>query len=136
MVDHSQLHWVRLDILADKSVTRSVVDCASRCIVTCTSQRAGINKPIIWSVTATDTGVSLSWPVLATDITFICQECAASPAKARSTQMLCKQFMKWSIRKQLLPARSSLGLTRSVLICELGAGRQKKRKTATLCVAE
>ena len=74
------------------------MDCANRCIVTCTSQRAEINKPIIWSVTATDTGVSLSWPVLGTDITFICQECAASPAKASSTQ--------------------------------------RKRKTATLCVAE
>lgn len=30
----------------------------------CNTQRAEINKPIIWSVTATDTGVSLSLPMI------------------------------------------------------------------------
>ena len=58
---------------------------ASQCIMTCTTQRAKINKPIIWSVTAKDTGVSLSWPVLAIGNTSICQECAAGPAKASGT---------------------------------------------------
>ena len=47
----------------------------SRCIVTCTTQRAE-------SVNATDIGVSLSWPLLAPDNTSICQKCAASLAKA------------------------------------------------------
>lgn len=37
---------------------------ASQCIMTCNTQRAEINKPIIWSVTATDTGVSLSLPLI------------------------------------------------------------------------
>ena len=55
---------------------------ASQCIMSCTTQRAKINKPIIWSVTAKDTGVSLSWPVRAIGNTSICQECAAGPAKA------------------------------------------------------
>lgn len=32
--------------------------------MTCNTQRAEINKPIIWSVTATDTGVSLSLPLI------------------------------------------------------------------------
>ena len=54
----------------------------SRCIVTCTTQRAEINKPITWSVNATDIGVSFSWPLLAPDNTSICQKCAASLAKA------------------------------------------------------
>lgn len=125
--------------------TRSVVDCANRCIVTCTSQRAEINKPIIWSVTATDTGVSLSWLVLATDITFICQECAASPAKASSTQMLCKQFHEMVNKKAthtdsdvalVNKVRADLFTLRQAAKSKLGAGRQMKKKTATLCVAE
>ena len=65
---------------------------ACRCIVTCNTQRAWINKPIIWLVTATDTGVSLSCTVVAINNTSICQECAASPAKASGTSILCKQF--------------------------------------------
>ena len=54
-------------------------------IVICTTQRAEINKPIIRSVTATGTGVSLSWPVLATDNISICQVRVASPAKVSGT---------------------------------------------------
>ena len=56
-----------------------------------TTQRAKINKPITWSVTATDIRVSLSWPVLATDNTSISQECAASSAKA-SNALLAINF--------------------------------------------
>ena len=113
--------------------------------MTCTSQRAEINKPIFWSVTATDTGVSLSWLVLATDITFICQECAASPAKASSTQMLCKQFHEMVNQKathtgsdvaRVNKVRADLFTLRQAAKSKLGVGRQKKRTTATLCVAE
>ena len=52
VVDHSQLHRVRLDF----------------CFVTCTTQRAEIKKPIIWSVTSTNTGaevcLDLSLPLI------------------------------------------------------------------------
>ena len=75
-MDHAQLQGVRMDIPADKHICHKVY---------CITQRGDINKPIIWSVTAADTGFGLSWLVLATDNTFICQECAASPAKASST---------------------------------------------------
>ena len=61
------------------------MDHASQCEVTRTPTRAGINKPILWSVTATDEGHSLSRPVLATVHPSSCQVCATSPAKASST---------------------------------------------------
>ena len=57
----------------------------SQCVVICTTQRAGINKPIIWSVTATDIEVSFSWPVLVSANISICREYAASPAKTNRT---------------------------------------------------
>ena len=89
VVDPSQLHRVRLDFLVnDQHICQKVHDeflLVSALIVTYTTQRTEISKPIIWSVTATDMVVSLSRPVLATDNTSICQECAASPAKAGST---------------------------------------------------
>ena len=58
---------------------------ASQCEVTNTHQRAGIDKPIFWLVTATDEGLSLSRHVLAIDNPSFCQVCVISPAKASTT---------------------------------------------------
>ena len=98
------LHKARPDIqVDDQHICQSVHGglFASQCIVTYTTQRAKINKPITWSVTATDIRVSLSWPVLATDNTSISQECAASSAKA-SNALLAINF---SLNQQKIKKR-------------------------------
>ena len=80
---------------------RSVVGLASQYEMTHTSTRAGKNIPIPWSVTATDEGLSLSRPVLATDNPSFCRVHVISPAKAsRNLNLLQAVFMKWSTRNR------------------------------------
>ena len=64
---------------------RSVVGHGSQCEVTNTHRWAVISKPILWSITATDEGLSVSRHVLVTDNPSFCQVCTASPARASST---------------------------------------------------
>ena len=70
--------------------------------MTCTTQRAWINKPIIRSVTATDTGVSLSWPVVPLITPLAAKNVSLVQQKLAVHQYFARSFMKWSVRKQLL----------------------------------
>ena len=118
------LHKARPDILVDDQHICQRVHgglFASQCIVTYTTQRAEINKPITWSVTATDIRVSLSWPVLATDNTSISQECAASSAKA-SNALLAINF-SLNQQKKLNREKKDVGhkrVTQRTTVCKNG----------------
>ena len=85
---------------------------ASQCEVTNTYQKAGINKPVLWSATVTDEGLSLSRHVLATDN-------SSSPAKASSTLNLFASSLDEMVYLKQNHAGSDVAWkkTRSVLIC-------------------
>ena len=88
VVDHSQFHGVRLDIPADKHICHKV--CCELCQLVhrdmhYTKSRDKQNLSSGQLLQQILHGVSLSWLFLATDITFICQECAASPTKTSGT---------------------------------------------------
>ena len=78
---------------------KSVVGHASQCEAAQPSTRAEINIPIPWSVTATDEGLSMSQPVLATNNPSFCRVQVISPAKtSRNLNFLQAVFIKWSTR--------------------------------------
>ena len=98
---------------------------ASQCIMTCTTQRAKINKPIIWSVTpkileSVCLGLSLPLVTLlsAKNVLLVQQKLVVLKYFASS-------FMKLSVKKQLIPAQMSPRLTKSALICPHSNKHQK-----------
>ena len=117
---------------------------ASQCEVANPHHGARINKPILWSVTATDEGLSLSRHVLATDNLSFCQVCAISPAKASNTLKLFASSLYKMVYQKRIHCGSDVARKNKIHADPISLrqseksilGEEKKEKYVALYVSE
>ena len=128
VVDHSQFHGVRLDIPADKHICHKV--CCGLCQLVHrdmhytksrdkqTYHLASYCSRYCMESVCLGFSLPLILPLSAKNVLLAQQKLAV-------LKYFVSSFMKWSVRKQFILARTSPGLTKSALICS-HSDRQRK----------